>query len=91
MNISLTDRNIEIIKDIPQKYRAIIINGIIAKSVDTGLFTKECSYFLDSDTLEKISSELQIELKPRKIALTRKDVKKRIEENKDDIIFDGFD
>lgn len=66
-NLTLTDRNKELALMIPKRYRFSILNAILAKSVDNGLFIKELSLFLNEKELEEIISKLNIKIEIKKV------------------------
>lgn len=96
-NLILFDKSLEIYKSIPQ-YADIIINSIIAKSLNDGTLIKEASNFLSTEDLKKLALKLDIKIeileKPKNkiYKVSKKDFislteKENIENNK----FNGFD
>ena len=90
--VQLNNRNTEILKDIPKNYRTIIVNNIIAKSIDSGMFFKEAGFILSSSELNFLmenNSEINIQVKEKTYqSKVKKVMKKKFE---DSGIFAGFD
>lgn len=65
----LLDRAEEIYDALPKEFAHIIINSVIAKSLDTGLLLKEASPFMQKEKIDELINELHINIKtqaPRK-------------------------
>lgn len=103
MNITLNSKNEEIFKEIPQKNRNIIINSILTKSIENGVFLNEISFFLSSSEIDSILENIEIPnliIKKTKNYYSKNKEKQRIKmeienqkkkELKDETNFSGFD
>lgn len=60
--LELFDKSEEIYNKIPKKYVDIILNSIIAQSIYNGNLIKEASYFLNSEDIKNLSTELNIKI-----------------------------
>jgi len=103
LNITLNSKNEEIFKEIPQKNRNIIINSILTKSIENGVFLNEISFFLSSSEIDSILENIEIPnliIKKTKNYYSKNKEKQRIKmeienqkkkELKDETNFSGFD
>jgi len=66
MNLPLNPRTEEIALKIPKKFRNIILNSIIARSLENDIFIKEVSLYLSSEELETILEDLNIKYTVKK-------------------------
>ena len=62
MNLKLNDRVEEIAEAIPKRIRPIILNAVIAKSVENGELFRELSYYLSIEEVEKIAEQLSVNI-----------------------------
>ncbi len=58
--ITLTDRSEEIFKLLPKNYAEIILNSIIAKSIDNGSLIEESKIFLNNNSIITLLENLDI-------------------------------
>ena len=102
IKLNLYDKSEEIYNSLPKKYAEIILNSIIAQSLNNGNLIKEASIFLSSEDLEKISEKLNFKIEMKKNSVEKKkyisknpnnvSFTKQEEKYKKDIsAFDGFD
>lgn len=64
--LNLFDKSEEIYNKIPKKYVDIILNSIIAQSVQNGTLIKEASNFLSSEDIKELSETFDIKISVRK-------------------------
>jgi len=103
MKITLNSKNEEIFKEIPPRFRDIIINSILTKNTINGNLLKELSFYVNSEEFENISGNLpssDIEVKKKssyysknkKQKIIKSEIKKALsEENESESMFIGFD
>jgi len=100
MNLPLNTRTEEIANKIPKKYRNIILNSLIARSLENDIFIKEISIYFSMEEVEEIINELNIKFtmkKETKRVRTNKskellEIKKQEEKEKENSdLFFGFD
>jgi len=99
--LQLSSKNIEISETLPKQYSKMILNSMIAKSLENGELIKELSLHLDSKELEKIVDKLKINTfnkvkvqipKQPKIKTLKEKVSqsKQIKKEEEESIFYGF-
>jgi hypothetical protein len=59
IKITLSDRTEEIYNSLPKKYAEIILNSILARSIENGLLIEEASIFLNNQSLSEVVESLQ--------------------------------
>lgn len=98
MNLPLTSRTEEIANKIPKKYKNIILNSIIAKSLENGIFIEEVSLYFSSDEVEEIIKELGVKyiakkptIKKNRISKESQEIKHARKKEEEDDVFVGFD
>jgi len=96
-NLLLTERSSFIAEKIPKQYRKIILNSIIAKSVENRLLGEELLLYLKEEDVLQIMDELNIKTsikKKQQIRIQKKPYNQHIKkEDTNDISskFEGFD
>lgn len=58
-HLRLTSKNTEIAAVLPPVIRGQVLNSIIARSMENGLFLRECSYVFSSAEMQEITEKLQ--------------------------------
>jgi len=94
--LQLNGRNQDLSDILPKKYRGIILNSILAKSVDSGILFKELSLYLHKSELEELALKLDIKITPVKAAPVKTYKKPFVPkvsdiESKGESLFIGFD
>lgn len=89
--LTLTERSEEIYFKLPKKFRSIVFNAILAKSVSSGIIIEELSNYLTQSELDEIAQSLNVELTIKKII--QKKPRKKVEPivKDDSNLFIGFD
>jgi phage pi2 protein 07 len=97
--LNLSEKSEEILLSIPSKYAEVILNSVIAKSLENGVLIEELKIFLNKESISKIKKELDINvtknIKNREIPETkvklRKETYKELKKDKEINVFSGFD
>lgn len=99
----LFDKSEEIFDKLPKKYAEIILNSLIAKSLENGSLLQEAKTFMNTEDLEKLFSSFNLKIKTEKIEIKESKnktedklkkinfTKKQEEKEQDFTAFEGFD